>query len=130
FYRDIMHMLMNALMYNGEDTEVYQMTMEMIPDAQACIEQLLQAEAAVNQPKTSSGANGEYENDDNDTPLILPVPGGDDNVGGGGSSSSKAEEAVAAATLLHDAGDSDSSSIPTKRRRRVASERASKHLRA
>ncbi|KAJ2815428.1 hypothetical protein FBU31_006933, partial [Coemansia sp. 'formosensis'] len=51
FYRDVMHMLMNALMYNAEDTEVYQMTMEIIPDAQACIEQLLQTEAAVNQPK-------------------------------------------------------------------------------
>ncbi|KAJ2580966.1 hypothetical protein GGH95_002316 [Coemansia sp. RSA 1836] len=56
FYRDIMHMLMNALMYNAEDSEVYQMTMEIIPDAQACIEQLLQTEAAVNQPK-AGGAN-------------------------------------------------------------------------
>ncbi|KAJ2383617.1 hypothetical protein GGI23_007105, partial [Coemansia sp. RSA 2559] len=44
FYRDVMHMLMNALMYNAENTEVYQMAMEFIPDAQACIEQLLQTE--------------------------------------------------------------------------------------
>ncbi|KAJ1675630.1 hypothetical protein EV182_000883 [Spiromyces aspiralis] len=50
FYRDIMHMFNNALMYNEEDTEVYQMTLEIIPDAQRCIEQLLQTEAMVESP--------------------------------------------------------------------------------
>ncbi|KAJ2556386.1 hypothetical protein EV175_002041 [Coemansia sp. RSA 1933] len=55
FYRDIMHMLMNALMYNSEDTEVYQMAMEFIPDARACIEQLLQTEEAVKHPESSGG---------------------------------------------------------------------------
>ncbi|KAJ2445677.1 hypothetical protein GGF42_005919 [Coemansia sp. RSA 2424] len=139
FYRDIMHMLMNALMYNAEDSEVYQMTMEIIPDAQACIEQLLQTEAAVNQPK-AGGANAavtDDDDDDDDTSAILPAPASVPAAGAAASAiatealksgddeSSRAGEVP----LLHEADDSDSS-VPTKRRRRVASERASKHLRA
>ncbi|KAJ2629578.1 hypothetical protein GGF44_004242 [Coemansia sp. RSA 1694] len=139
FYRDIMHMLMNALMYNAEDSEVYQMTMEIIPDAQACIEQLLQTEAAVNQPK-AGGANAavtDDDDDDDDTSAILPAPASVPAAGAAASAiatealksgddeSSRAGEV----SLLHEADDSDSS-VPNKRRRRVASERASKHLRA
>ncbi|KAJ2743695.1 hypothetical protein GGI20_003553 [Coemansia sp. BCRC 34301] len=125
FYRDIMHMLMNALMYNAEDTDVYQMTMEIIPDAQACIEQLLQAEAAVNQPKagTSGGAkvigadsggddDDDYEDNNDTSGTVLAATVGSSGRGGD-----------------DEAEDSDSST-PTKRRRRVTSERASKHLRA
>ncbi|KAJ2838767.1 hypothetical protein J3B01_001162 [Coemansia erecta] len=104
FYRDVMHVFMNALMYNGEDTEVYQMTMEMLPDAQACIEQLLQTEAAVNQPKDGSGSS---------TPA--------DTAGAArGEDEPKHEEQE---------GEDSDASVPTKRKRRVASERASKHLR-
>ncbi|KAJ2503032.1 hypothetical protein GGH96_000631 [Coemansia sp. RSA 1972] len=104
FYRDIMHVFMNALMYNGEDTEVYQMTMEMLPDAQACIEQLLQTEAAVNQPK--DGSAGSTPADTAGTVRGEDEPKHDEQEG----------------------EDSDAS-VPTKRKRRVASERASKHLR-
>ncbi|KAJ1725311.1 hypothetical protein LPJ53_000538 [Coemansia erecta] len=119
FYRDIMHMLMNALMYNAEDTEVYQMAMEMIPGAQACVEQLLQTEAAVNVPKGS-----EVTGDGGDDGALSPAAAlasaqmarGDD----GGRS---------AETAHHEAEDSDSS-LPAKRKRRIASERASKNLRA
>ncbi|KAJ2713277.1 hypothetical protein H4R19_002333 [Coemansia spiralis] len=105
FYRDIMLMLQNALMYNAEDTEVHHMAMEILPDAQACIEQLLQTEAAVKQPSE-----------------------------GGGAAAVGADEAPVRAGLSprdedHDGEDSDGS-VPAKRRRRVASERASKHLRA
>ncbi|KAJ1858508.1 hypothetical protein GGH12_002824 [Coemansia sp. RSA 1822] len=104
FYRDIMHVFMNALMYNGEDTEVYQMTMEMLPDAQACIEQLLQTEAAVNQPKDGSASS---------TPA--------DTAGAArGEDEPKHEEQE---------GEDSDASVPAKRKRRVASERASKHLR-
>ncbi|KAJ1962963.1 hypothetical protein GGI12_002332 [Dipsacomyces acuminosporus] len=135
FYRDIMHMLMNALMYNAEDTEVYQMAMEIIPDAQACIEQLLQTEAAV-KSKPKGGA---------------PGSGGDHVPGGSGGVVSKSEEdsaAVGSATapmmrgrsseelVVVVVGDESDSSVPetssrtsTKRKRRVASERASKQLR-
>ncbi|KAJ1830363.1 hypothetical protein LPJ63_004976 [Coemansia sp. RSA 2711] len=106
FYRDIMHMLMNALMYNAEDTDVYHMAMEILPDAQACIEQLQQTEAAVNKPKDSPGPALP------DTASTASVVKADDE--------SKAEEP--------EADDSDAS-LPAKRRRRIASERASKHLR-
>ncbi|KAJ2356533.1 hypothetical protein GGF43_002012 [Coemansia sp. RSA 2618] len=106
FYRDIMHVLMNALMYNAEDTEVYQMAMEMLPDAQACIEQLLQTEAAVNQPKDGSSAAPA------DAMGAAPAAKGEDEP--------KLED--------HDGEDSDVS-VPTKRKRRIASERAAKHLR-
>ncbi|KAJ2849035.1 hypothetical protein IWW36_002919 [Coemansia brasiliensis] len=106
FYRDIMHMLMNALMYNAEDTEVYHMAMEILPDAQVCIEQLLQTEAAVRQPKDGSssagGASGEV-------PLAAV----------------KIEDEPKA----NDHEEDSDASVPTKRKRRVASERASKHLR-
>ncbi|KAJ2797647.1 hypothetical protein H4R21_004234 [Coemansia helicoidea] len=111
FYRDVMHMLLNALMYNAEDTEVHHMAMEILPDAQACVEQLLQAEAAVKQP--SEGGGG----------------------GGGGSSSAVLVEERSASIGLsprdedHDGDDSDASA-PARRRRRVASERVSRHLRA
>ncbi|KAJ1915052.1 hypothetical protein H4219_004521 [Mycoemilia scoparia] len=47
FYLDVMQMFNNALMYNQEDSEVYSMTMEIIPDAQKCIEQLLHTEIIV-----------------------------------------------------------------------------------
>ncbi|KAI8322297.1 hypothetical protein GQ54DRAFT_297427 [Martensiomyces pterosporus] len=133
FYRDIMHMLMNALMYNAEDTEVYQMTMEIIPDAQACIEQLLQTEAAVNQPKTAASIGEQVAGSGS---------------GGGGVVKSE-EDGGATVPMLrgkssnedHDrAGDESDSSVPdalsrtdsrmsTKRKRRMASERASKQLR-
>ncbi|KAJ1727072.1 hypothetical protein LPJ61_004779 [Coemansia biformis] len=113
FYRDIMHMLLNALMYNSEDTEVYHMAMEILPDAQACIEQLLQTEAAVNQPKdASTGAGGGSG-----------AGGLADEAAPGGGPPLRGEDED------HDGEDSDASA-PTKRRRRMASERASKHLRA
>ncbi|KAJ2779018.1 hypothetical protein H4R18_004253 [Coemansia javaensis] len=96
FYRDIMHMFMNALMYNSEDTEVHHMTMEILSDAQAYIEQLLQAEAAADAAPGGAG----------------PAARGEDE--------GRYED--------HDGDDSDASA-PAKRRRRVASERASKHLR-
>ncbi|PIA19064.1 Bromodomain-containing protein [Coemansia reversa NRRL 1564] len=111
FYRDIMHMLMNALMYNSEDTEVYQMTMEILPDAQACIEQLLQTEAVVNQPKDGAGGSGTTEVAI--TANVVAV--------------NKDEEDTR--NEDHDGEDSDASA-PAKRKRRVASERASKNLRA
>ncbi|KAJ2261757.1 hypothetical protein GGI01_002054 [Coemansia sp. RSA 376] len=132
FYRDIMHMLMNALMYNAEDTEVYQMTMEMIPDAQACIEQLLQTEAAVNQPLGGGSSGNHAGPDDDDTSAMLSAPAPPSSalaisvvsaVSGGGDDS-RADE-----THHHQEADDSDSSVPTKRRRRVASERASKHLR-
>ncbi|KAJ2468193.1 hypothetical protein GGI02_003777 [Coemansia sp. RSA 2322] len=131
FYRDIMHMLMNALMYNAEDTEVYQMTMQIIPDAQACIEQLLQTEAAVNQPRGAGSGDGttvEYADDVTNS----AADGGD---AGANSRINEAEEAAkggnddGGSEMQADADDSDSS-VPNKRRRRAASERASKHLRA
>ncbi|PVU89774.1 hypothetical protein BB561_005165 [Smittium simulii] len=50
FYRDIMLMLQNALMYNREDSEVYKMAMEFIPDARVIIEQLSATEFAFSAP--------------------------------------------------------------------------------
>ncbi|KAJ2079043.1 hypothetical protein H4R24_004056 [Coemansia sp. RSA 988] len=110
FYRDIMHMLMNALMYNSEDTEVYQMAMEILPDAQACVEQLLQTEAVVIQPKDGAGSSGATE-------VAITA----NTVAVSNEEDARNDD--------HDGEDSDASA-PAKRRRRVASERASKHLRA
>ncbi|KAJ1822117.1 hypothetical protein GGH91_001319 [Coemansia sp. RSA 2671] len=124
FYRDVMHMLMNAIMYNAEDTEVYQMTMEIIPDAQACIEQLLQAEAAVNQPQTP----GNHHEGVEAALSTLAAPLAAASAASGGDDGSRADETQQQHPLL-EADDSDSS-VPAKRRRRVASERASKHLRS
>ncbi|KAJ2599283.1 hypothetical protein GGF39_002293 [Coemansia sp. RSA 1721] len=168
FYRDIMHMLMNALMYNSEDTEIYQMTMEMIRDAQACIEQLLQTEATVNKPKGggAAGAGGFGSGSISVARSVsgTPVFGGSgfghglglglglgfgDGAGigagagdGGPSAGGAAPTSAATASLSargepdtrpleqhHETEDSDSS-LPAKRKRRVASERASKNLRA
>ncbi|KAJ1747471.1 hypothetical protein LPJ79_005226 [Coemansia sp. RSA 1821] len=107
FYRDIMHMLMNALMYNAEDTEVYHMAMEILPDAQVCIEQLLQTEAAVRQqPKDGSST-----------------------AGGAPGEASQAAAKVEDEPKSNDHEEDSDASVPTKRKRRVASERASKHLR-
>ncbi|KAJ2056845.1 hypothetical protein GGI17_005979 [Coemansia sp. S146] len=135
FYRDIMHMLMNALMYNAEDTEVYQMTMEIIPDAQACIEQLLQTEAAVNQP-LAGGNSGHHHvgTDDDDTFAMLsapaPAPPSSTLAIAAVSAVSGGDDSRADETHHHHEADDSDSSVPTKRRRRVASERASKHLRS
>ncbi|KAJ2861826.1 hypothetical protein GGH94_004660 [Coemansia aciculifera] len=137
FYRDIMHMLMNALMYNAEDTEVYQMTMEIIPDAQACIEQLLQTEAAVNQP-LAGGNSGHHHvgTDDDDTSAMLsapapaPAPPSSTLAIASVSAVSGGDDGRADETQHHHEADDSDSSVPTKRRRRVASERASKHLRS
>ncbi|KAI9505625.1 hypothetical protein BX070DRAFT_220410 [Coemansia spiralis] len=130
FYRDIMQMLMNALMYNAEDTEVYQMTMEFIPDAQACIEQLLQTEEAVKQPKGSSSSDGV------NIIAVTGASGGSDSVLGAdvvgtqvAVGASKHEDETRSIGENHDEEDSDASSVPAKRKRRMASERASKHLR-
>ncbi|KAJ2655714.1 hypothetical protein IWW48_005382 [Coemansia sp. RSA 1200] len=123
FYRDIMHMLMNALMYNGEDTEVYQMAMEFIPDAQACVEQLLQTEEAVKHPETS-GNSGCGNDSANVNAPSANVPLGP--YAGGGLKSEDDSRTIE----HHEEEDSDASSAPAKRRRRVASERASKHLRS
>ncbi|KAJ2450810.1 hypothetical protein EV183_004023 [Coemansia sp. RSA 2336] len=109
FYRDIMHMLMNALMYNAEDTEVYHMAMEILPDAQVCIEQLLQTEAAVRQPKDGTGSSNTAGGAPDETP----------------QAAAKAEDEPKA----NDHEEDSDASVPTKRKRRVASERASKHLR-
>ncbi|KAJ1957239.1 hypothetical protein EC988_000937 [Linderina pennispora] len=99
FYRDVMHMLQNALMYNGEETEVYQMTMEIIPDARAWIEQLLQTEAAVI-PRDDEPAGhalrvkiDELEDQESDSSVNEPMRS------------------------------------PAKRKRRVASDRAAKQIR-
>ncbi|KAJ2693066.1 hypothetical protein GGH99_001345 [Coemansia sp. RSA 1285] len=123
FYRDIMHMLMNALMYNGEDTEVYQMAMEFIPDAQACVEQLLQTEEAVKHPETS-GNGGSGNGSANVNAPSVNVPLGP--YAGGGLKTEDDSRTIE----HHEEEDSDASSAPAKRRRRVASERASKHLRS
>ncbi|PVV02046.1 hypothetical protein BB560_003511 [Smittium megazygosporum] len=40
FYRDILLMFQNSLMYNREDSEIYKMALEIIPDATKIIEQL------------------------------------------------------------------------------------------
>ncbi|KAJ2095588.1 hypothetical protein GGI16_005154 [Coemansia sp. S142-1] len=132
FYRDIMHMLMNALMYNAEDTEVYQMTMEMIPDAQACIEQLLQTEAAVNQPLGGGSSGNHAGPDDDDTSAMLSAPAPPSSalaIAVVSASSAGGDDGRADETHHHQEADDSDSSVPTKRRRRVASERASKHLR-
>ncbi|PVU95424.1 hypothetical protein BB559_002729 [Furculomyces boomerangus] len=46
FYRDIMLMFQNALMYNDEDSEIYRMTLEIIPDTKLIVEQLAATELA------------------------------------------------------------------------------------
>ncbi|KAJ1788967.1 hypothetical protein LPJ59_005434 [Coemansia sp. RSA 2399] len=125
FYCDVMHMLMNALMYNAEDTEVYQMAMEFIPDAQACIEQLLQTEEeAVKHPAAASNGNGNGGGDMADSNMP-----GVDVLAGSTTGAAVRTEDDARSVEHHDEDDSDASSVPAKRRRRVASERASKHLR-
>ncbi|KAJ1647586.1 hypothetical protein LPJ64_001044 [Coemansia asiatica] len=166
FYRDIMQMLMNALMYNAEDTEIYQMTMEMIRDAQACIEQLLQTEATVNRPKGGSAVGeGTFGSSSisvarsaDGTPVFgsggfghglglslgIGIESGSDSTGfaspstGGASlpssaplsaSFARAEQDIRPQEQYHETEDSDSS-LPAKRKRRMASERASKNLRA
>ncbi|KAJ1653498.1 hypothetical protein IWQ61_006390 [Dispira simplex] len=48
FHRDILHMLVNALMYNNEDSEVYQMTLEMLDAAENDIETFKNSEAFSN----------------------------------------------------------------------------------
>ncbi|KAJ1662412.1 hypothetical protein IW140_005912 [Coemansia sp. RSA 1813] len=125
FYRDTMHMLMNALMYNAEDTEVYQMAMEFIPDAQACIEQLLQTEEAVKHPESRNNSSGDMT-DSNTLGIDVVLEA---NAGDSGSGAVSKHEDDSKSAEHHDEEDSDASSVPTKRRRRVASERASKHLR-
>ncbi|KAJ1943483.1 hypothetical protein GGF37_002627 [Kickxella alabastrina] len=136
FYRDIMHMLMNALMYNAEDTEVYQMAMEMIPDAQACIEQLLQTEAAVNNPKGSAIAGSGSSAASASANLVTSGMVGTDAVAAGGAIPAAVVAAAARseANSKHDEnqheGEDSDDSMPSKRRRRAASGRAAKHLRA
>ncbi|OMJ23108.1 Bromodomain-containing protein 8 [Smittium culicis] len=46
FYREILLMFQNALMYNHETSQVYKMTLEIIPDAKSIIEQLAATEFA------------------------------------------------------------------------------------
>ncbi|KAJ1971677.1 hypothetical protein H4R35_005121 [Dimargaris xerosporica] len=50
FHRDILHMLQNALMYNAEDSEVYQMTLEMLDAAENDILTFKNSEAFSNRP--------------------------------------------------------------------------------
>ncbi|KAJ2376573.1 hypothetical protein IW150_001900 [Coemansia sp. RSA 2607] len=119
FYRDIMHMLMNALMYNAEDTDVYQMAMEMIPGAQACVEQLLQTEAAVNVPKGSEVA-GDGMGDGTRSPVSALTS----------TQTTKGEDGERSTEIAHHEAEDSDSSLPAKRKRRIASERASKNLRA
>ncbi|KAJ1887349.1 hypothetical protein LPJ66_009164 [Kickxella alabastrina] len=136
FYRDIMHMLMNALMYNAEDTEVYQMAMEMIADAQSCIEQLLQTEAAVNNPKGNAIAGSGSSGASASASLVTSGMVSTDAVAAGGAIPAAVAAAAARseANSKHDEhqheGEDSDESMPAKRRRRAASGRAAKHLRA
>ncbi|KAJ1911895.1 hypothetical protein IWQ60_009918 [Tieghemiomyces parasiticus] len=57
FHRDILLMLMNALMYNSEDSEVYQMTLEMYEAAEDIIATFKNSEAFSSRPSGSAGSH-------------------------------------------------------------------------
>ncbi|KAJ1651229.1 hypothetical protein IWQ61_008158 [Dispira simplex] len=60
FHRDILHMLINALMYNSEDSEVYQMTLEMLDAAENDIETFKNSEAFSNRPAGAGGTAASF----------------------------------------------------------------------
>ncbi|KAK3848543.1 MAG: Bromodomain-containing protein [Linnemannia gamsii] len=57
FHRDVLLMFMNALMYNGEDTEVYQMAMAMMTEVEQIIKNFKSSQSFA-PTGTSGGASG------------------------------------------------------------------------
>ncbi|KAF8944240.1 Bromodomain-containing protein 8 [Haplosporangium gracile] len=56
FHRDVLLMFMNALMYNGEDTEVYQMAMAMMTEVEQIIKNFKSSQSFA--PTGTSGGTG------------------------------------------------------------------------
>ncbi|KAK3839562.1 MAG: hypothetical protein JOS17DRAFT_770641 [Linnemannia elongata] len=85
FHRDVLLMFMNALMYNGEDTEVYQMAMAMMTEVEQIIKNFKSSQSFA--PTGTSGGAGGSGNASTSTTPTTRTAGSDVLLGTTSSSS-------------------------------------------
>ncbi|KAF9145997.1 hypothetical protein BGX30_005466 [Mortierella sp. GBA39] len=85
FHRDVLLMFMNALMYNGEDTEVYQMAMAMMTEVEQIIKNFKSSQSFA--PTGVSGGTGGSGNASSSTTPTTRTAGSDGLLGTSSSSS-------------------------------------------
>ncbi|KAF9546157.1 hypothetical protein EC957_010143 [Mortierella hygrophila] len=85
FHRDVLLMFMNALMYNGEDTEVYQMAMAMMTEVEQIIKNFKSSQSFA--PTGVSGGTGGSGNASSSTTPTTRTTGSDGLLGTTSSSS-------------------------------------------
>ncbi|KAG9070462.1 Bromodomain-containing protein 8 [Linnemannia hyalina] len=85
FHRDVLLMFMNALMYNGEDTEVYQMAMAMMTEVEQIIKNFKSSQSFA--PTGVSGGTGGSGNASSSTTPTTRTAGSDGLLGTTSSSS-------------------------------------------
>ncbi|KAF9202452.1 Bromodomain-containing protein 8 [Haplosporangium sp. Z 27] len=81
FHRDVLLMFMNALMYNGEDTEVYQMALAMMTEVEFIIKNFKSSQSFA--PISSSGTGGSGNTSNSTTPTTRTAAGGSDFLSAG-----------------------------------------------
>ncbi|KAF9967179.1 hypothetical protein BGZ70_010522 [Mortierella alpina] len=84
FHRDVLLMFLNALMYNGEETEVYQMALAMMQEVEFIIKNFKSSQSFA---PTASGAGGSGNTSVSTTPTTRTAAGDSQQVLAAGSSS-------------------------------------------
>ncbi|KAF9284916.1 hypothetical protein BGZ68_004314 [Mortierella alpina] len=84
FHRDVLLMFLNALMYNGEETEVYQMALAMMQEVEFIIKNFKSSQSFA---PTASGAGGSGNTSVSTTPTTRTAAGDSQQVLTAGSSS-------------------------------------------
>ncbi|KFH73220.1 hypothetical protein MVEG_00441 [Podila verticillata NRRL 6337] len=75
FHRDVLLMFMNALMYNGEDTEVYQMALAMMTEVEFIIKNFKSSQSFAPAPSSSNpNAGGSGNTSISTTPTTRSAP--------------------------------------------------------
>ncbi|KAG0356994.1 Bromodomain-containing protein 8 [Podila minutissima] len=74
FHRDVLLMFMNALMYNGEDTEVYQMALAMMTEVEFIIKNFKSSQSFAPAPSSSNAAGGSGNTSISTTPTTRSAP--------------------------------------------------------
>ncbi|KAF9174362.1 Bromodomain-containing protein 8 [Mortierella sp. AD010] len=81
FHRDVLLMFMNALMYNGEDTEVYQMALAMMNEVEFIIKNFKSSQSFA-PISAASGASGSGSTSNSTTPTTRTAGGGSELLSG------------------------------------------------
>ncbi|KAG0040176.1 Bromodomain-containing protein 8 [Podila clonocystis] len=74
FHRDVLLMFMNALMYNGEDTEVYQMALAMMTEVEFIIKNFKSSQSFAPAPSSSNATGGSGNTSISTTPTTRSAP--------------------------------------------------------